>query len=154
MKFVPKGHNVSHAAFIQAVILIILTVINGIYSGLDSCFGSDKADCTTNSVLALVLVILAIIWFGFLTAMAYAAWVRRTLTIIVIFILLEVITTGISAFDLIHGDNALGIISSLLDMLAGLWVLFMSYSLFKLRGTSSTPVKGRERSQLNRQKPS
>lgn len=152
--FKPNGHNVSHATFIQAVILIILTVINGIFSGLDSCFGHDKADCTTNSVLALVLVILAIIWFGFLTAMAYAAWVRRTLAIIVIFVLLEIITTGISAFDLIHGGGALGTITSLIDMLAGLWVLYMSYFLFRLRGTSSAPVTGRERSKLNRKKAS
>ncbi len=156
MKIVPKNHNVSHATFIQAAAVIILTAINGVFSGLDSCFGHDKTDCTTNSVLAVVLVILAIGWFGFLSAMAYAAWIRRTTALIIIFILVEIITTGVSGFDLIHSGsgNALGLISSLIDLLAGLWVLYMSYFLLRLRGTSSAPPTGRERSKLNRDKPS
>lgn len=149
LKFPPKNHNVVHATFIQAVVVVIMTAVGGVYSGLASCLGSDKADCTVNSVLAVVLVVLAIIWLGFLSALSYAAWVRRTLTLIVLFIILEIITTGVSAFDLKHFDNVTGLIASLLDLLAGLWVLFMSYFLFRLRGTSSAAPTGRKRSQLN-----
>lgn len=146
----PKNHNVSHATFIQAVVVIVLTAVNGVYSGLTSCLGADKADCTTNSVLAVILVILAIIWFGFLSAMSYAAWVRRTTALIVLFAALEAITGGVSAFDLIHFDNAIGLITSLIDLLLALWVLYMTYHLFQLRGTSSAPVEGRSRSKLNK----
>lgn len=149
MKLFPKNHNVSQATFTQAAIVIILTAINGIFSGLSSCLGQDKADCTTNSVLAVVLVVLAIIWFGFLSALSYAAWIRRTTALIVIFILLEIITTGVSAFDLKHYDNVVGLITSLINLLVGLWVLFMSVHLFRLRGTSPAPVQGRRRSKLS-----
>lgn len=151
---VPKNHNVSHAAFIQAIILVVLTAINGVYSGLTSCLGSHKTDCTTNSALAVVLVVLAIIWFGFLAAMAYAAWIRRTISLISLFIILEIISLGVSLFDLAHGDNVIGSITSVIDALAAAWVLYMSYYLFKVRGTSSAPTTGRSRSKLNHKKPS
>lgn len=124
-------------------------VVNGLYSGLTSCLGSDKADCTTNSIMSVVMAILVIIWFAFLSAMAYAAWIRRTTTLILLFIMLEIITTGVSAFGLTHYDNFLGQITSLIDFLAGLWVLIMGYYLFKLRGTTPPPSSGRRRSKIN-----
>lgn len=147
----PKNHNVSHAAFVQAVVVVVLSAVNGVYSGLTSCFGSDQKDCATNSALAVVLVILAIVWFGFLAALAYAAWIRRTTSLIVLFIILEIIVAGaIYVIDIRHHDNVLGLITSIIDLLLTLWVLYMGVHLFSLRGTSSTPPTGRSRSKLNK----
>lgn len=145
----PKSHNVSHATFIQAVVVIILIIINELLSGLSSCLSADKTDCGTNSVLGVVLVILAIIWFGFLSAMAYAAWVRRTISLIVIFILLEIIVAIIGLLMLVSHGSIIGTITGLLVLLTTLWVLYMSYFLLRLRGKPLEPIQGRSRSKLN-----
>jgi hypothetical protein len=144
----PKKINVTHAAFAQAVILIIVAAINGVYSGLSSCLSANKADCAVNSVMAVILVLLMIAWFGFLAALAYAAWVRRTTPIIVMFIGAEFITCGLSLFDLKLQDSWVGILTSLIFLIVSLFVLYTSYFLFKLRGTSSAPARGRSRSKL------
>lgn len=146
----PKKINVTHAAFAQAVILIVVAAINGIYSGLNSCLSADKTDCAVNSVMAVILTLLAIAWFGFLAAVAYAAWVRRTTTIIVMFIGLELITCGLSLFDLKLQDSLVGTLTSMIFLVVSLFVLYTSYFLFRLRGTNSAPVRGRARSKLNK----
>lgn len=146
----PKKINVTHAAFAQAVILIVVAAINGIYSGLNSCLSADKTDCAVNSVMAVILTLLAIAWFGFLAAAAYAAWVRRTTPIIVMFISLELITCGLSLFDLKLQDSLVGTLTSTIFLVVSLFVLYTSFFLFRLRGTNSAPARGRTRSKLNK----
>lgn len=81
--------------------------------------------------------------------MAYAAWVRRTISLIVIFILLEIIVAIIGLLMLVSHGSIIGTITGLLVLLTTLWVLYMSYFLLRLRGKPLEPIQGRSRSKLN-----
>ena len=141
------------ATLLQFAVVTILAFINQISSIVSTCVKND-GDCVSNSLVSLVLVILVAIWFGFISALGYAAQDKRSKRLARVLIAAEALNLLISLFNAKHFPNTLGLITSVIDLALAAWVIMLAWRLMRANGgcvvtgnarTRATTTRGRRR---------
>lgn len=121
------------ATLLQFAVVTILAFINQIVSIISTCVKHD-GDCVSNSLVSLILVILVAIWFGFISALGYAAQDKRSKRLAQFLIGAEALNVLISLFNAKHYPNVLGLITSLIDLAFAAWIIVLAWRLMKANG--------------------
>jgi hypothetical protein len=121
------------ATLIQFAVVTILAFINQFASIVSTCLKHD-GDCVSNSLVSLILVILVAIWLGFISALGYAAQDKRSKRLAQFLIGAEGMNALISLFNAKHFPNALGLITSLIDLTLAVWVIVLAWRLMRANG--------------------
>lgn len=119
--------------FIQFIVGSTLGFANGALSSITSCT-SHGNDCVSNTIVSLVLIILTVLWFGFVAILGYAAQDRRSRRLARLLMLAEIAIALVALFDALHFPNILSLGTSLLDFVLALWALLLAYRLSKANG--------------------
>jgi preprotein translocase subunit SecG len=120
-------------AFIQFIAGSVLGFGNGLLSSITSCT-NHGSDCVSNTLVSLVLIILTVLWFGFVAILGYAAQDRRSRRLARLLMLAEAAIALVALFDAKHFPNILSLMTSLLDCLLALWVLLLAFRLSRANG--------------------
>jgi energy-converting hydrogenase Eha subunit C len=120
-------------AFIQFITGSTLGFANGAVSSISGCT-NHGTDCVSNTIVTLILIILTVVWFGFVAILGYAAQDRRSRRLARLLILAEIAIGLIALFDAMHYTNLLSLITSLVDFVLALWIMLLAYRLSKSGG--------------------
>jgi hypothetical protein len=143
------------ATLIQFIVLSFLNIANAITSVVTTCH-HDSSSCVTNLLTSTVLYILVVGWFGLMLAIGYGAQEQRSKRLAQLLIAAELLTTLVACFNVkldlkSHSSLlSLSLITSLADILLGLWVVSLAYRLMRAdgrritRAQSGRPRKRRE----------
>lgn len=110
-------YGIGPTAFLQAVVMVVLNIIGAFFEN------------SGGVGLSIAYILLIIIWFGFITVLAYATEQRRSRGLAILLACLEAIVALGALFNLLHFNNAIGFITSLSDLALALTVLFLAYHL-------------------------
>ena len=140
------------ATLLQFAVVTILAFINQITSIVSTCVKHD-GDCVSNSLVSLILVILVAIWFGFISALGYAAQDKRSRRLAQVLIGAEGLNVMISLFNAKHFPNTLGLITSVIDLALAAWVIMLAWRLMKANGGRIVTATARAKSPTTRRRP-
>lgn len=111
-------YGIGPTVFLQAIVMTALNIIGVFFA-------------TGGLQLSIAYVLLIIIWFGFITVLAYAAEQRRSRGLAILLACVEAIVALVALFNLFHFNNAIGLITSLCDLALALTVLLLAYHLIR-----------------------
>ena len=121
------------ATFIQFIVMSILNFVEQVISVVSACINQSN-DCVSNSVSSISLVILAIIWFGFVWMVGFTAQDRRSRRLAKLLILGEIGIIGVEVFNIKHPSGLFGAVVSLVDIILAVWVITLAWRILKAKG--------------------
>ncbi|HEY1644913.1 MAG TPA: hypothetical protein VGF75_00830 [Candidatus Saccharimonadales bacterium] len=114
----------------QFIVINILGVPNTIINIISTCH-NDNSNCVSNMIVSLVFYIMTAVWFLIVVLVAYASQKKRSRQFAVILGGLEFITLIVSGYiDFPHDSNVLSKLTSLIDALLSVWIIYLALRLF------------------------
>lgn len=121
------------ATLIQFVTLTILNIGTGVDSVVSTC-RSSHSDCVSNMLVSLIFFLLTAAWFGFVWVLGYAAQDRRSKRLAQALILVEALIALVALFNAKHHNDALSLLTSLVDIGLAIWVITLAFRLMRAGG--------------------
>ena len=121
------------ATLIQFIALSLLNLANGANSVVTTCT-REGSDCVSNLLVSIIFYILAVIWFGFLWVLGFAAQDRRSKRLAQVLIGAELFVVMIAYFNARHHSDFLSLATSVIDLVLASWVIFLAFRLMRAKG--------------------
>lgn len=131
------------ATLIQFITLSFLGIANGVNSVVTTC-RHDGGDCISNLIVSIIFFILTAAWFGGLWILGAIAQERRSRRLAFLLMGAEGLVALIAYFNAKHYTDALGLATSLADLVLALWIITLAYRLMRAEGRRITS-SGRKR---------
>lgn len=135
-------HETGIATFIQFVIGVFLSFISGGISIIADCRGTSSGECISNAFVSLILIILVVLWLGFLLVLGYATQDRRSSRLALVLMGAESLTALIYLFDAKHSPDIFSGLMNLVSLLIAAWVIFVAWHILRAKG--GRIVRGRQ----------
>ncbi len=130
---------------VQFIVTTALSFLNTIISIVNGCTSGVNADCISNTLVSLILIILIIFALGFLLVLGYAAQERRSSRLARVLIVLEVFAAFIYLYDTQHATSILERITNLVSCLLAIWVIILAWRLSRAKGGRIVKLRSRRR---------
>lgn len=136
------------ASFIQLAVVVLLVVLNNLFTLIDSC--KSGGECAITALFSMIFIIMTALWFFVLSAIGYAAEERRSRNLAYMLILGQLATIGVAYGFFKHPANWFGMISALVVILLACWVIVLAWRLSKAKGGRivARPAANRPRKRL------
>jgi hypothetical protein len=121
------------ATLVQFILLSLLGIANGLNSIVTTCHSSGS-DCVSNTIVSLIFFILTAAWFGAIWIVGYAAQERRSKRLAQLLICGEGLVALVAYFNARHHTDALGLITSIVDLILALWIITLAFRLMRSSG--------------------
>ncbi len=131
------------ATLIQFITLSFLGIANGVDSVVSTC-RHDGSNCGSNLIVSLIFFILTALWFGAVWILGYTAQERRSRRLAQLLIVGEAFIALIALFNAKHHTDALGLATSLIDLLLCIWIIVLAFRLM-LAGNKRITARPRRR---------
>jgi hypothetical protein len=118
------------ATLVQFITLSFLGIANALNDTVVEC-RRDNGDCLGGLLLSTMFFILTALWFGFIWVLGYAAQERRSRRLAQLLIAAEVGVAMIAYFNATHYTNALGLATSVTDLVLAIWIIFLAFRLIR-----------------------
>lgn len=122
------------ATLVQFVVGVGLSFIGAAASIYNNCHNHSAADCVSNSLVSLVLIILSAAILGSIAAFGYVAQERRSTRLAFILIGIEGVAALIYLFDAKHSLGLLERVLNLISFAITGWVVVVAIGLAQSRG--------------------
>ena len=122
------------ATLVQFIVATGLGFLGGGASIITGCFGHSAGECVSNSLVSLILIILTVVWLGFLLTLGYVAQERRSWRFAGTLIGAEGLSALIYLFDAKHTNSWLSRITNLVGFVLAAWVIWLALQLVRSRG--------------------
>ena len=133
--------------FIATAVLSFLTTLVSIIGG---CTGGVGANCVSNALVSLILLIIIIFALGFLLVLGYAAQERRSSRLAKFLIASEILAALIFLYDTQHALSIFDRLTNLASCLLAIWVIVLAWRLSRAKGGRIVKVRSRRRSPVQR----
>ena len=133
------------AALIQFVVTIALSFLNGAASIIGGCLHGFTADCVTNGLSSLILIILIAVALGFLLALGYTAQERRSSNLARLLMGFEGFAALIFLFDAKQSPGIFDRITNFVYLLLAVWVIILAWRLSRAHGGRIVHARARRR---------
>jgi hypothetical protein len=146
MKLTQLTYETGIATLVQFIVLSLLNILNGITSVVSTCVKGQ--DCITNLLVSVILYLLLVGWFGFVWLLGYNAQERRSKRLAQLLICTEGLIALLAFYNIKHHNGAVGIITSIVDLVLCVWVIWLAFRLMRAAGKSVgalRPGAGRQR---------
>ena len=130
---------------IGTLVQFIATTAMSFLSTLVSIIGGVDANCVSNSLVSLILLIIIIFALGFLLVLGYAAQERRSSRLAKLLIASEILAAIIYLYDTQHALNVLERLTNLASCLLAIWVIILAWRLSRAKGGRIVKVRSRQR---------
>lgn len=118
------------ASLIQFITILLLGIPDNIYNIISTCH-SDSTSCVSNMIVTIIFYILTAGWFGIILILGYAAQRRRSRQFAVILMGFEFVTLVVAGyFDYPHESHLINKLTSLIDVILSIWVIYLAFRLF------------------------
>lgn len=136
------------ASFIQLAVVVLLVVVNNLFTLVDSC--KSGGECAVTALFSMIFIFMTALWFFVLSAIGYAAEERRSRNLAYMLILGQLATMGIAYGFFKHPANWFGMLSALIVILLAAWVIMLAWRLSKAKGGRivARPAAARPRKRL------
>lgn len=121
------------AGFIQLAVVMLLIVLNNLISFLQTCVG-DTGNCVPAAFVSIVIIVFAALWFGFLSALGYAAQDKRSRRLATALIIGQAITAVSALMILRLPGGWLAALSALIVFVVAIWVAVLAFRLRQSKG--------------------
>lgn len=135
---------------VQFIAATGLSFINGGASIVGGCGSGLGADCISNALVSLILIILTILFLAFLLVLGYAAQERRSSRLAQVLIAAEAVAALVYLFDTKHSQGILDRATNFAALLLALWVIVLAWRLARARGGRIVKSQSRRRSNASR----
>ena len=132
------------ATLIQFIVLSFLNIATGVNSTVNDC-RQDGPDCVGSILVSIIFYILVVIWFGFIWVLGYTAQERRSKRLAQVLIAAETFIVLIAYFNARHYNDILSLITSVVDLILAVWVIFLAFRLMRAKGGRVVINKGSRR---------
>jgi preprotein translocase subunit SecG len=122
------------ATLVQFIVATFLGFLNGGNSIITGCHNSSPGECVSNTLVSLVLIILTVMWLGFLLALGYTAQERRSSRLALALIAAESLSALVYLFDAKHTPSILERLTNLIAFGLAIWVIFIAWRLSRAKG--------------------
>lgn len=119
--------------FAQFIVMSLLGIPNALNSIITTCRHTGH-DCVSNLIVSLIYFILLTAWFACLWLLGYAAQDRRSKRLAQLLIAAEGLVLLVSLFDVKHHNDALGFVTSLIDLVFAGWIILLAFRLMRSGG--------------------
>lgn len=138
------------AAMMQLLVVTVLSFFAELYNMVGDCSEATSSfNCVTDVGIDLVYVVLVAAWFGFISALAYAAQDKRDRRLAYILIAAEAMVLIVALFfNARRYSNLVGLLTSLADSAFAIWIIYLAFNLVRAKGgriTSRTASSNRPR---------
>jgi hypothetical protein len=133
------------ATLVQFVIGVGLSFIGSAASILSGCHRHSAAECASNTLVSLVLIIITAAVLAAIAAFGYVAQERRSTRLALILIGIEGMAALFYLFDAKQSAGLLDRISNLISFLVAGWVVVITIGLAQSRGRRIVSVGRRRR---------
>lgn len=117
-------------SLVQFISIMILGIPDTIINIVSNC-RSDSSDCVSNMIVSLIFYLLTAGWFIIIVVLGYAAQKKRSRQFAVILMGFEFITLVVAGYiDFPHDPNILSKVTSMIDALLSLYVMYLAFRLF------------------------
>ena len=137
-------YDISIVAFVQFILMSLLSLANALNSILSTCF-SSSGQCVENMIPSIILFIMTAAWFAFVWVLAYTVQDRRGRKLTTALLGAEAAIAMIALFSIHHHTDWLGLSTSALDLIFALWVILLAARIW-LAGDSRVVNHHRVRS--------
>jgi|SRR5665213_3460880 len=144
-------HQTGIATLIQFITLSFLGMANGGNSVVTTC-RHDGTNCVSNLIVSLIFFILTVVWFGAVWLLGYTAQERRSRRLAQLLIAAEAFIGLIAFFNAKHHTDALGLFTSLVDLILVAWIVSLAVRLM-LAGNTRIVSKQRPRNRQRKNPP-
>ena len=121
------------ATLIQFAVITILGIVTQLSSTLTSCF-KHTGNCVSDSLTALIYIILLAVWLGTVSVIGYGAQEKRSRRLAQLLIAAEGMIAIIALFNARHYPNIMGLIASLIDLGIAAWIIMLAWRLMRAKG--------------------
>jgi uncharacterized membrane protein len=132
------------ATLIQFITLSFLGIANGLNSVVSTC-RHDGTDCISNLIVSIIFFILTAAWFGAIWIIGAIAQERRSKKFAFILIGAEALIALVALFNAKHHTDALGLATSVIDLLLALWIITLAFRLMMSGGARVVTGQHRRR---------
>lgn len=133
-------YQTATATLIQFITLSFLGMANGANSVVTTC-RHDGANCISNLIVSIIFFILTACWFGCIWVLGYAAQERRSKHLAMALIAAEALIMLIAYHNAKHHTDALGLATSLIDLLLAVWIITLAFRLMRSGGKRITTAQ-------------
>jgi len=134
------------ATLAQFIITSALSFVNGGASIISGCRSSTTADCVSNALVSLILIILIVIALGFLLLLGYIAQERRSTNLARLLMGFEASAALIFLFDAKQSPGVIDRLTNLIYFALAVWVILLAWRLSRAKGGRITQTRTRRRS--------
>lgn len=132
------------ATLIQFITASLLSFANQVNSSVTTCRAGE--DCIVNILLAIMFFVLTALWFGAVWVLGYFAQERRSRKLAFLLIGAESLIALIALFNAQHYTDALGLATSVIDLILALWIIILALRLMRSGGKRiTTSQRSRQR---------
>jgi len=135
------------ATLVQFIITAALTFLTTVISIIGGCTQGTNADCISNALVSLILIILVVFGLGVMMVLGYAAQERRSRRLALFLIGAEAITALVYLFDAKQSPDLIERLTSFVSFLLAIWVVVLAWRLSRAKG--GRVVKNRRRPAAN-----
>lgn len=122
------------ATFTQFAITSGLSVINSIDSIVSGCRTNPKADCISNTLVSLILLILIVCFLGAILAVGYFAQEKRSSRLSYLLIGIEGCTALLYLFEAKQSPDLIEKGTNFIACLLAVWVIILAWRLASAKG--------------------
>lgn len=130
------------ATLIQFIVLSFLGILNALNSMVATC-RHDSPNCLSNILVSLVFFVLTAAWFGAIWMLGYMAQENRNKRLAQLLIMVEVFVGLIALFNAKHHTDALGLTTSIIDLMLAIWVISLAIRLIRMGSRRNTNSRAR-----------
>ena len=130
-------YETGSATLIQFIIIAFLNIANALDSIISGCTHGSTT-CVTNMLSSVLYYIAIVAWFFLIVVFGYMAQSKRRKRPAILLILSESAVFIFAAANIKLGityhNGALGLFTSLVDLILSVWVITLAYRLMKAGG--------------------
>ena len=120
------------ATLIQFIVLSFLNIATGVSSTIGEC--RKSSDCIESIFISIIYYLLIVGWFGFIWILGFAAQDRRSRRLAQALIAAEGLIALIAYFNAKHHPDKLGLVTSVVDLVLAIWIIFLAFRLMRAKG--------------------
>lgn len=137
-------YQTSFATLIQFIVVVLLSLLDTLIGIIATCH-SDSTQCISNAIPSMIFFILTAGWFGIIALFGFLTQEKRDRKLAAVLFGLEFITLLVAGyFNLPREKGINNKLTSLIDALFALWVLYLTVNVFlsnKKRIVKNAPRK-------------
>ncbi len=124
------SYQTASISLFQFITILLLGIPDTIISIVSTCH-SDSSNCVSNMAVSLIFYLLTAGWFAIIMVLGHMAQVKRSRQFAVLLMGFEAITFIVAGYiDFPHDSNILSKLTSALDALLSLVVIYLAIRLF------------------------